>query len=843
MQKLLKPWKPQYVKRNTIIQIVLVALTFIMLASIWPYQNYHNHDWVKQQAFDSKHDTVSGKLFAKEDKKLQTVIFTKEHLYQMRVYLDAVTFDNKDYVLFRLYDDNFSCIYDEDFGCNLIKRDGYVQPVIDMDVVPGKLYYYEIIVPEKSYFWWMYTVEIIVPTAPVAALGIPENGPLYIDGIYNDQEALIADFDYGTAMKWWQIVGYDILVIILAFALYICILFVLDKTEPYYEKLEKLSKIGVGIVSAIVFLAYLYFVLIAKKFGTNITDLIVFALGGCVAIAWLWTKLFLVGKGKKEGLHVLKNGKTASNQVVISLIWRNAIQIVSFGLLFLALSMYVNADVEYLHTNNTRWLLILMGIAMLAIPTPRIFMKKINYFWGAASLIGGILYVMQQEASQDRYLAKLTVAVVIIWGFVILQIFFRNKKDLWKNLEKPYFFVWIGFIVCTYIYRFEKTWVFTASIPFLILLLYNLKAEEKKRLLENFSQGILFSFWLMTLYNLLHRPHHYWIFYRYSGMFHTVACTGLYLSVVIGTAFAVLLGKWKNRRDIWNVGFYELFTLIVSIQYVFLSMSRTALLAVIITLIIVMLLSVWIYQKSFTRLCKEGFSLLGILVMTFPLVFSCQRIVPAIVNKPEYFRIENTDRDFVVHEGEALDSDKYMTVERFVEMLTGRVHNGSADGNISMEDNFMEAQKLLVSIQNDTLPIALSISEEENTEEVSTDISNGRIDIFKLYLSKVSWRGNAGTLLKDVNGEEYAHAHNSVIMVFYNFGIIAGILFVILCVWTFIRVVSSFRKKGTKSGVYLVPISLIIIFTVTGLTEWTFHPCFTTGYVFLFVLTLYMKNE
>lgn len=825
-----KDWEPQNVKRNTVIQIVIAALTVFFLCILWTKGNLHTHHWVKQQAFHPGKEAVTGQTFAKDDKKLQTVYFTQDHVYQIKVYMDATIYDNKDFVYFRLYDENFSCIYSEDIGCNLIAREGFAKATPDLDVIPGQTYYYEIIVPLKATFWWMYTVETVLPTADVTALGLTENGPLYIDGVYTDEVALIADFDYGKAFSWWQWTGVSIGVVLVSILLYFGCLLLLETIKPYGTPIEKYGKIAVSVLAVVATGVFLFISVVKGVFGGYAADKAVYAMGAAIGLVWILAALWI----PKERRHHQYEAD------VMSRTWRNAIQIICFACLFYASSQYVNADIEYLHTNNTRWILIFMGIALLMSKSEKTLFHKMNAIWLGISLAGGVIYCLFAEEGQERFVAKLTVAVVIIWGLVGIQICRGFDRELWSRINKPYFFCWIAFILCTYVFRYEKTWVFTASLPFIAVLLYNLHAEEKKYLLQNLAQGILLSFWMITFYNLCHRPYHYWMYYRYSGIFHTVACTGLYLAVVIGAAFALVLGKWKNKKRILGVAFYELFTMVTAVNYVFFSMARTAMLAVAVDMILVMLLSVFVYKKSFARMCQEGILLVVCMLISFPFVYTVQRTVPAVVNRPEYHRIEDQDREFAIHEGEPLDSDKYMTIERFYEMLTGRVSSSGDKESASVKEN---TDDLLVSLVTDHLQVK-SNAEDENTDTLveKTDISNGRFAIFKLYLSRVSWKGNEGAAITDDSGEGIAHAHNSYIMVAYNFGILGGILFLLLCIWTLGLSVKTFVQKGKKAGVYLVPFSLIIIFGFTSLTEWCFHPCFPGGYVFLFMIPLLMEK-
>ena len=93
------------------------------------------------------------------------------------------------------------------------------------------------------------------------------------------------------------------------------------------------------------------------------------------------------------------------------------------------------------------------------------------------------------------------------------------------------------------------------------------------------------------------------------------------------------------------------------------------------------------------------------------------------------------------------------------------------------------------------------------------------------------------------NGEEIVHAHNSYIQVTYNFGIIAGIVYCIMCVLTLWRGGVLFYRYGNKYNIYMVPFSIIIVFGIVSLTEWAFHPCIPAGFAFLFVQMLLMQNN
>ena len=115
----------EHVRRNTIIQIVIATLAFILLCRVWPYGLVQRHTESVQQAFSHVNE-IQGESFTNMDKKLQTIRFSEDHIYQMMVYLscDEGYDTNEDYVLFRLYDDGFSCIYEETQSFGLLEKKG-----------------------------------------------------------------------------------------------------------------------------------------------------------------------------------------------------------------------------------------------------------------------------------------------------------------------------------------------------------------------------------------------------------------------------------------------------------------------------------------------------------------------------------------------------------------------------------------------------------------------------------------------------------------------------------------------------------------------------------------------
>lgn len=815
----------EHVRRNTIIQIVIATLAFILLCRVWPYGLIQRHTESVQQAYSHVNE-MHGETFTQADKKLQTVRFTQEHIYQMMVYMvcndgyDA----NEDYVLFRLYDDGFSCIYEETQSFGLLEKRGGFLATPDIDVETGRDYYYEVIVPEEA------VGSLQLPVAERTSLAQEENTVLYVDGIYREDISLVADFDYTKELTIFHILGYDLLILVIAVLCYVGILWCLYRFDEHLETVGYYGKRVFTVLMALGVLGFFTFAVVMNGFGGEVPDRVVYALACVVALGWFLCAVWM-DKAEKKTSKLSIDRQT-------SLIWRNYIQTVSFALLFYALCQYVNADREYYHYTNTRWMLIFLGIAFLMIYTEKELCNYMSGIWMAIGLIGSVIYCHGIDGEQEYYLAKLAAGVTVVWGLVVINTLRQIKKDFWKTINWPFFAVWFVFVVFMWVNRFDKVWVFVAVLPFLTLLFMNLSAAGKSRLLKNFTNGILLNFGLVMLFCLMHRPYHYWMRYRYNGIFHTVACTGMYLTVVSGAVIGKLYGKWTEGKKLLQSGKTELFLLAAVVSNILLSMSRTAILTLMVNLFLVVILAAVSYRKALKRTILELCLVGAAIVISFPLMYSIIRVVPAVVNEPVRYEIEPQDRNYMLYEGDKVDSDKYMTIRRYFTLFLFRfqTEEGEVDNTIDIAND----TELLAYIGKHSLPVQRPSSQGDDIVlEKEDDISNGRFDIYLDYLNRITIEGHDKMMIED---KEYAHAHNSYLQVAYDFGLIAGVAFLLLCAFTLWRSIVLAYQYGKNYSIYFVPFSLIVVFGFISLTEWAFHPCIPVGFAFLFMQMLLMQE-
>lgn len=860
-------WSSNCIKRNTMVQIAIVTLTFLMLVRVWPCNLVQRHTYSTQQAVKRQgKDILTGERFTSSDKKLQGVTFSHDHIYQIRLYMNCAIDDDVSgvqLVLFRLYDDGFSCIYSEDIDGRSIEKKGVLTATPDLDVTVDAQYYYEILIPEESQAVYE------LPVADRGALAQAENGVLYIDGVYNDVQSLIADFDYSRPLTVAGIILWDILILsfsLLVYFLVYCAMMLYD--QKFAGNREKIRKYCCVAVSGAALLAALFLIgycVIWNQFGGELWDRLFFLAGIMAALVWLLSALWvpvLLPK-KKEKTRMSARGQ-------ISFIWRDYIQTVCFGLLFYALCQYVNADRNYYHYTNTRWMLIFLAIAFLMNYNERQLVNKFSAIWLFLGFVGSVFYCRTVRADANKLvLARLTCGVVVSWGLLVLNIMFsmvrmrtvifhdagkRIARQIREHRQQTVLIVlWVIFSLLMYVNRFEKVWVFTATLPFVAYLFVPNTFLMECRFLKNFSNGVLLSFALVTVFCFAHRPHHYWIYYRYGGIFHTVACTGMYLAVVFAVAVAKLYGKLKNRKNILLHCRFEYFVTACVAGFILLTMSRTAFLTVTVILLAVVILAAVVYRKRIPRVLSELGVLAAVCLLSFPMVYTSVRTIPAVVNDPVYYDIEMQNEVISLYKGDPIHSDKYMTVRRFFATLFGRFQTSGQEGGEASAgfagDLCWRETGALAYTGADLAGLGVyqfsggSDGETDSDEEDGNDISNGRFKIFGDYVKEIGFRGHPKMGPEDENGDEYSHAHNSYLQVAYNFGLVAGILFLVLCVLTLWRSVRFAMIYGTKRNIVFVPLALVVAFGFISLTEWAYHPCIPAGFCFILMQMILVRTD
>ncbi len=267
------------------------------------------------------------------------------------------------------------------------------------------------------------------------------------------------------------------------------------------------------------------------------------------------------------------------------------------------------------------------------------------------------------------------------------------------------------------------------------------------------------------------------------------------------------------------------------------------------TAVLVVILAAFAFHKLPSNVWKEIGILSLMALLCFPLVFSAVRMIPAVINEPIRYDLEHQDRGFMVYRGDPIDSDKYMTVPRFFSTLFGRFQKEEAitdeeEGDEEAFDLKLPQEQYLVYTGNDFAGTDIrTVKDDEELEKEQNDVSNGRFDIFMDYVKALSFAGHEKMALVNEEGKEHVHAHNSYLQVAYNFGMIAGVVFLAVCAISLLFSIRLAVTQANRFGIYIVPFALIIVFGLISVTEWAFHPCIPAGFCFLLMQPLLISAK
>lgn len=582
-----------------------------------------------------------------------------------------------------------------------------------------------------------------------------------------------------------------------------------------------------GCLLAAVFIVYCWdFLIVENRFKTKVLDHTVYGLGLITVLFLLWYGIWQVRWEAIRQSCMVWNGRKAAS----------VLRTFMFAAVGLWSIYYYNSGSNYGHRIATRGSMICFGIALLTFYTIKQLVHKWSLGWlvlaGLGGVAGGILLPMD---AKELYQYMLEIGVALVWGLVIIRLFGSWREKKIKKLSVWYSVLLFGFFVLLILFRNTRTWPFQIAFFFTALYLQDFSTKEWRELLKDFCNGILLSFAAVLLFSLLFRPYHRYNYSRYPMVFYSVATCALYLMVVFCAALTKLLAGYK-KQPVWRKQAGNLFVMSVVFCYTFMTVSRTAYLALAVAgiCLAVLLCMTWYRQQKRVVLITAAWVIGGWMLM-MPAVFTATRSIPAIVGNPYIMAAELAYESILPTD--TMDSRRYMNVERFLELTFEKVGDTLRYLNLTTQDSISDN-----AMQNSELQIAGSVEVASNKDFVglggindkAETADNGRSDIFKAYVKELNLTGH-DSMVVETETETFYHAHNTYLQMAYDHGVFVGIYFVILGIFSFIRSVKCLKADGEENEYMIFPVLIIVAFGVAGLTEWVFHPSIPIAFALLLV--------
>ena len=482
-----------------------------------------------------------------------------------------------------------------------------------------------------------------------------------------------------------------------------------------------------------------------------------------------------------------------------------------------------------------------VGIVLSAMVMPSLnwkkFKDKIYIFWSGFSFLGGIAAVIWGSRHWP-YLNQWVTGVlnVVVWGYLVIYIL-REWRSLQvgKRLCQPFFW-------CTVLLYLLMFFTARGSLIHLWMLLifggfYLIGIDQKHR--EDFTRGLLngIILWFFVLQTIAFgfRPYDY---LRYRGLYTLPTQNGVFYML----SYCAFLCKWldaKEKGAYRIISYLYFFMSAGCISFLLLTGGRSSLLGAGVATLIIYVLYDIVHKKSFYKWLMH-IALLGVcVVISFPMAYAAVRYLPTILHHPIWFEGEYVEEQSV-RAFDPWNSERYITFEEVVDNNIGRIlRMFGVDISGSTED--VQGNRWLLKVQAaEALPPGSSPENPFAVSEIDTsDSINIRIGIYKYYASNLNLWGHSRGGFYLLSDKFIDHAHNMLLQIAYDHGIIAGLIFLALNLYNlFVFTIRSYKKILGKDWMWLAIYSAVFFF---GMTELALMSG-TITWVFIY-LSFYFAGE
>lgn len=443
----------------------------------------------------------------------------------------------------------------------------------------------------------------------------------------------------------------------------------------------------------------------------------------------------------------------------------------------------------------------------------------------------------------------------------------RLKKPKWDILG----ILWVVLTIVMVFSKSGRVWPIWFFLIYGIFYLTEYSEEDKTFLVEGMVNGTILSFFIMQIYAYGFRPYDE---VRYKGPLSNCNMTALYYLIVYCMIlaklhFLTLQKAGKMKKLFWMVMGGGL------LGFQFMTLCRTAWLsAIAVTFAYGILIMKGIWKDSLGKVMGKAVLMGAITLAVFPVVFGTVRWLPTILHHPIWYEGEWSEEK--VHSFDPADSEKYVTLEEFLDTALGRflqilqapgevdnlvqqseeqIHSESADAQEALEGSGLSQSDSEQDASGDSF-VSGEGDGEQNADEDSTDdlfmpdgydresegaigdevpildyskdwtSSEIRVAIFRAYWKDLNWRGHSEKEGYYLITPKYRcwHAQNLWLQIAYYYGIGAGILLVVLTAFMIYYYISRCYKGKLDRKYGVLPLMFVILYFTFGLMEVVWNP-------------------
>ncbi len=780
------------------IQSMIVLLMVISVALVWPLR------LIRPMHYEGETDKDSVTVMLNEGTIMQGFVPLAGELSTISFYIyneELMPEEKAGTLYFRLFDANLQKLEEKSYPVHTLAIPGICHVRIGSDLQVGQAYYF--------------TIE-------------NENAGLLFS--MSDGVNLDARYAYKAYFSKGQY-ALCALAVLFAGGLLLALVELLLRRDTRRVRMDFGMRAAAGVLVTGAVLWGLWNVFPGKKFTDNPAD-ILFYLSG-ILLFWFLALYSLFHKRQ-----VLTEERISKEELLKRL--RLALQSLAFAGVMLGGVRYLNALSLREQKLAINLVLTCFALVIICSYTKKEIFNWYNPVYLVLAVGGGIYYLQQYKANADNQeICRGNVLYLILWGFVVLntiRLLVWDRKS--RNKVSWVYMAALILLVAEMVRsRNGRVWPIDIAVFFGLFAIRIIYKGKRQQYLYCFSNGVFIHFAGISIYAILYRPFHYYMYTRYPGVFHTVTLAAVYMVFVLVLALIRFMAVYKEKKSIKAV-WKEIWLMGMAAAFLFLTASRTGLFAALFLCPVMCIMITFMgFQDGVTELVKRIAVPAVAAVCFFPVVFTACRIVPAVVGKPFTYEIEWFPDS--IKKGEEWDSFRFITLSKFFYIADNRISTGNEDKPDTQIDIEADPTKVYMEI-----PEVVKSPEEIEAErwENANQYSNGRLEIYRIYLQQLDWKGHETVSLMTEDGKETGHAHDVFLQVAHDFGIGAGIYFLVFCVFAGIRSIFYYLRHKEESTA-LVPLGILAVFGVCGLVEWVYLPYIPTGFAFYFALVLFIPAE
>lgn len=448
-------------------------------------------------------------------------------------------------------------------------------------------------------------------------------------------------------------------------------------------------------------------------------------------------------------------------------------------------------------------------VGMLLIPSIKRDFRNTKLFrvWSAICVpgvvVGCIIGRKYWMYPGQWYTAVIDVAVI---GYFVLYIVWNWKEITGQDrLHKGGLLAVIGMLTAMQLSVHEAVWPIWFLFQFGVFYLIGLPEKKEEDFIEGMLLGVIIWFFVQQTIAFGFRPYDY---IRYKGLYSGETQNGVFYMVV----FCAFTGAWlilKKRKA--KLPFRVLCFMLSagSVGFQLLTGGRASFLGIAAAAVLSYMAYDILMCGSFRHWMLQGILLGMCIVFLLPVVYGSVRYLPTILHHPVWFEGEYNE-DTSVRSFDPWNSDRYIPFEAVWESNIGRILQilsivpsgkaGQAWGGLAMPLTVYAAEPGEPGSSPD-YPFMLE----------DTDIFNSisiRKAIYYYYGTHLNLEGhskkNSGFYMD--YGIYQDHAHNMFLQIAYDYGIIAGGLFVIWNLWCLVRLLQRKDMQGIICAAFLAAI-------------------------------------